>query len=335
VASLNSPPKILKLWLKAVKKHEEGKKPVEMPKKGQDQKTRIKKGLTTLRTQAAADMSAPAHRKAFESMRDKVAKVMRQYCRYLKTGKDEDKKVLPRYLKSVKQLTILVQNLSPKGLDMSEDDVGVEALDEVDDAALDKQLAQVETGADEIDLEAPPSEEALPQAEQVPGKEAYEAQRKKLDPRVLDALKNNKGDTSKIRAVFSFAQGKAEAGDYGKALQGLEQLEALLRQAGEGKSAGDGMAAWKTARSQVIQEIRAIEANIARTKDPLAGPCVLAFESIIKNLSAEPTTPQNIAEIEAYLNDEIVILAESTPAGLGKVSIRAPLSKALAGLKKG
>ena len=53
------PGSILKLWTKALKKHEADKDPKELPKKGQDQKLKIKKGLTTLKFQAAADLTQP------------------------------------------------------------------------------------------------------------------------------------------------------------------------------------------------------------------------------------------------------------------------------------
>jgi hypothetical protein len=336
-ATLNSPGKILKLWNKAVKKHEEGKKPQDLPKKGQDQKLRIKKGLTSLKAQAAADMSSPAHRQAFLGLRDKVAKVMRQYCRYLKTSKDEDKKVLPRYLKTAKQLTIVVQDLSPDGLDLSEEELGLEALEAVNDTALDGQLAQTEADADSVDLEA--EETAPAEQEEAPPVDDKAAQwterRKALEPQLIQALKENRGDTSKIRAIFAFAQEKAQAGDYGKALQGLDQLAVLLRQAGDGKSAAaNGLAAWQAARKQVIGQIRQVEAAVARTKDPGAGPVVMVFESIIKNLSAEPTTPQNIAELERYLQDEVITAAEEVPSDLGSLTIRTPLLQALAALKQ-
>src|SRR5262249_31393879 len=85
-------------------------------------------------------------------------------------------------------------------------------------------------------------------------------------PRLLAALKATQGDVTKLRAVFAFAQEKAAAHDYAKALGALDNLEKLLH-AGGGTpppSTGDGqagkesaLALWHAAREQVVQSLRA------------------------------------------------------------------------------
>src|SRR5258708_1274347 len=88
-ASMNNPGSILKLWVKAVATHEKGKDDKTLPKKGQEQKSKIKMGLTTLKFQGATDMATPANAERFIVLRDKVGKLMTRYCRYLKAAKDE------------------------------------------------------------------------------------------------------------------------------------------------------------------------------------------------------------------------------------------------------
>jgi hypothetical protein len=223
------------LWNRAVKQHEEDKDPKALPKKGQDQKVRIKKDLTTLRLRAAGDMSKPSYVERFVKHRDKLGKLMTRYCRYLKGAKDEDKKVLPKYLKTVKRLTVLVLKLDPGNLSQEDEDASLDSLDEVDVADIDNALEAPEAAEDE-DLDEDLDEE-LPE-DMVPGEDETEAEpddkarweerRAKVEPRLLEALKAQRGDVSRMRAVFAFADEKAGAGDYAKALQGLDQLEKLL-----------------------------------------------------------------------------------------------------------
>jgi hypothetical protein len=164
----NSPGKLLRFWVRQVEKHEKGKKPADLPKKGQDQKLKIRNGLTALRNQAPGAAQDPARQPAFAATRDRLAKVLRNYCRYLKHAKDEDRIVLPRYLTAVKQLTVAVSQLRPGELDLGEDEGGLdEALGGLDvtalDAALERPEAEPEDSAD-FDTEAapvPPPEGAL------------------------------------------------------------------------------------------------------------------------------------------------------------------------------
>jgi hypothetical protein len=119
---MNNPGSILKLWVKAVATHEKGKDPKSLPKKGQEQKPKIKHGLTTLKFQGGTDLARPANAERFIVLRDKVGKVMTRYCRYLKAAKDEDKQVLPRYLKTVTRLTAVVLKLAPGSISQDEED---------------------------------------------------------------------------------------------------------------------------------------------------------------------------------------------------------------------
>src|SRR5260370_39772299 len=128
---MNSPGTILKLWLKAVKKHEEGKEPAELDKKGQDQKTRIKKGLTNLKRQGQSDLDSPDQRAYFENFRDRAAALMKKYCRFLKGAKGvkgEERKVQDRLLAAVKRLTVLGQKLDGGDVDAGEEDASLDSI---------------------------------------------------------------------------------------------------------------------------------------------------------------------------------------------------------------
>ena len=73
---MNNPASILKLWIKAIKMHETDKDPKKMPQKGQEQKTKIKNGLTTLKAKGAAAMASPANAPQFLTVRDQAGKAM-------------------------------------------------------------------------------------------------------------------------------------------------------------------------------------------------------------------------------------------------------------------
>ncbi len=84
-------------------------------------------------------------------------------------------------------------------------------------------FAQAGTTLDELEAlvtGAAPSESG-------PGAE-YEALLARLTPDVKRCLKEQRGDTGKIRALLGFAQGKAEAGNHAAAVQSLQALQALV-----------------------------------------------------------------------------------------------------------
>jgi hypothetical protein len=258
--AIRSPAKILNLWNRAVKKHEEGKKPADLPKKGQEQKGKVKKGLTNLKIKAAHGLSDAGAREKFVALRDRVAVVMTKYCRYLKAAKDEDKAVLPRFLKSVKQLTVVVQQLEPGSLDESEDEVGLDALDAVDVAALDETLSQPDTQAD-VDLDDEPEE--VPPAPAVDEGAAFTARLKALLPRVLQAQKANPALALDLKLAVSEAQVFSRKQDFAQANALLDKAEGLMKSAPAAPAApsADGTAAF-TARLKALLP-RALEAQKA------------------------------------------------------------------------
>jgi hypothetical protein len=102
----------------------------------------------------------------------------------------------------------------------------------------------------------------------------------------------------------------------------------------EGPPAGQGLGAWQAARELVVKDLRAVAAQIAATKDPTAAAAIVELQSIIKQLTPAPTTPQQVAELDRYLRtDDVITAAEEIPSEMGTVRIREPLLKALESLK--
>ena len=253
---LKSPAKILVLWNRTVKKHEDGKEVKELPRKGQEQKTRIKKDLTTLKQKAAKDLTRPDAREAFLRARDRLFKIMSKYCRYLKAAKDEDKKVLPRYLKMVKQLTVLVQKLDPGDLDLSEGDAALEELDAVDTAKLDQTLEQPDTEED-VELEEEEAEE-VPVPPPPPADEAaaFNARLKALLPRAIEAQKNNPSIATDVKLALSEAQVFGRKHDFAQANVLLDRVDSLLGHVPSAPPLPD------TAKAALMKRLNALTPNV-------------------------------------------------------------------------
>jgi hypothetical protein len=97
------------------------------------------------------------------------------------------------------------------------------------------------------------------------------------------------------------------------------------------KAAAPNMTAWIDARQNALDQLTAVARAVAATKDPDAKGAIIELQSIVKNLTGLPDTPQKIAELERYLrDDDVITAAEEAPDGFGPIRLREPLLKALA-----
>ena len=117
-------------------------------------------------------------------------------------------------------------------------------------------------------------------------------------------MKEQLGDTNKIRAVFAFAQGKAQSKDYAAALKSLKPLEALLQQAlaaGQTGTAGDGALSvlefakrrleWKTAQEKLSSQVADLqEAIIDESEESDAAAVAAKLDTISKELETRSTS---------------------------------------------
>ncbi len=99
------------------------------------------------------------------------------------------------------------------------------------------------------------------------GKQAWERALALVQPRYVAVLKTDSPAASKLRAVMGFATGKAEAGEYDKALAALKQLEPLLGAApGEGPGPVDAAAfqkSWAEARTELRAAVDTVGDQLA------------------------------------------------------------------------
>src|SRR5262249_21287548 len=147
------------------------------------------------------------------------------------------------------------------------------------------------------------------------------------------AVASKSPDVPRMQALLTAVKHGLDSQDFAAAEQAIAELEQLFARSTEPTSSppeGDGLAGWTSARAQVLTNIREVVDAIRTIEHPDAIRAVVTLESIAKNITAEPKTPQSVAELKRWLEqDELVAAAERTPTALGKLSIREPLQKAL------
>ena len=105
---------------------------------------------------------------------------------------------------------------------------------------------------------------------------------------------------------------------------------------GAAKTSGNGaaMAGWKAARAKAVTSLNALAAAVGKLDYVDAPEAVILLRSIASNLTAEPSTPQQVAELRRYLETDDVIEEAEEPNGFGmQIVLREPLLAALAGLE--
>jgi hypothetical protein len=194
------------------------------------------------------------------------------------------------------------------------------------------------------DAEAEPAEgeAAAAGAAAAPGtsggpRAAWEKALAAVEPAYLQGLSDQPDKASVLRAVMGFAQGKAQKEDFPGAIAALRKLADHLGKAPAGNGGkttprpeavtdAAALKSWQAARLDAIGKLRQIAKMVAASKHPDAKKALILLNSIIKNLSESPTTPQQIQELERYItNDDVV--ADACLA----YDIRSPLLRALRG----
>jgi hypothetical protein len=162
----------------------------------------------------------------------------------------------------------------------------------------------------------------------------YERRVLALEPRVLEAEKTRKGQ-SKWLMLFMSAQDRGSDGEFDKAIQILDKLEALLKAPTQtnGKAAA-ALQQWQAACAEVTNQLRKFQAEITKEKDANSDKAVMQLEGIVKNLAHQPSTQQDVVELERWIGDDELITLVDTPNPWGiAVNIRQRLLPVLSTLK--
>ncbi len=104
--------------------------------------------------------------------------------------------------------------------------------------------------------------------------------------------------------------------------------------AGGAAAAPKGMAGWKAARTTALASLKSLETAIRGFDDPELDQAIILLRAVQANLTAEPATPAQVAELERYLTTDDVITDAEAPNGFDiTVDLRGPLLAALAGVR--
>src|SRR6185295_13193175 len=85
------------------------------------------------------------------------------------------------------------------------------------------------------------------------------------------------------------------------------QVAAADAQKDKGTATGAGARAWQTARADVVARLKDIAAVLNASKHPEKDKALIQFGAVARQLTAQPSTPQQIAELEAYLTKDDVV----------------------------
>jgi hypothetical protein len=161
------------------------------------------------------------------------------------------------------------------------------------------------------------------------------AQRQAIEGRYQKALKEQPANAGRLRAVLAFADGKAEAGEFGKALQGLDSLGKLLQAPTEtNPEATAALKQWQAACAEVRDQLLKVQAQIVKAKDVNSDKAVIRLQSVLKRLAFQPSTRQDVVELEGWIRaDKVITRVEKPNPWRLPVRVRQRLLPALAALK--
>lgn len=92
----------------------------------------------------------------------------------------------------------------------------------------------------------------------------------------------------------------------------------------------EALGAWTKARELALKELKSVAAEITALRDPESAKAVMQISAVAKQLTPEPSSKAQVAELVRYVDKDDVVLDVSEMAH----DIRTPLLKALAQLHK-
>ena len=155
---------------------------------------------------------------------------------------------------------------------------------------------------------------------------SYEVLRERVQLQARAANDAHSAAVAKVAPLLQLAAGKAKGGDPRAALQALQSVQAMLEKDATDRAAA--MQTWTTRRTAVVTSLKSMAGKIAAAKHPSSGRAIVEIQSVIKNLTAEPWSLQQVNELKSWLkNDDVV----SDVCELVE-DIRLPLDEALEAL---
>jgi hypothetical protein len=310
-----SPAQVLKLWKKVNDRFglEDDPKKKDPKKKGGDkekvftkQNEEVTTGLTALRNIARGGVENEGQVSRFQRVQRKAVRVMKLFCKTLKTFPAGVLQDLIKYRKLVRALTVVVMELDPRSPNLGDEgDADLSALTGVDDSRLDQALES----ADEAEDAGLDEDEGAP-APQKRGAGEYATRLKFLTPQVQKALQAGTADSTRIRQLLAEVNALAGAKDYTRAHALLDQLGPLVDKAvlaAPTKASRVGLAkarlAWDEAKKKVRAQITTLQkALVAEHADAEGAAGVKRLQEVLgyfnKGLTAALDDLYNAAQPE-------------------------------------
>lgn len=198
------------------------------------------------------------------------------------------------------------------------------------DAELDELEALLSPGAeDDGEADERESEDVVPATGGTADAEGgFKKRLAALQPGIKAGLAGP--EAARLKDLVAGITTASKAGKFGDAQKLLDAVDALLKKGG-GSSAGkdEAMDLWKTRRAAAVTSLKTVATRVATAKHASSGKAIIELQAVIKNLTAEPATLQQVNELQRWLADDDVVtdvceLAED---------IRTPLLGALTQLR--
>jgi hypothetical protein len=161
---------------------------------------------------------------------------------------------------------------------------------------------------------------------------SWKARRAAIQQPYLDALKNQPGKAGDLRAALTYADEKAEAGDFAQAMKSLDRVENLMQASPSSKSGA--AAEWEAKCNAVKESLRSLQREILKAKEGNSEKAVIRLEAVVKNLASQPATQQDVDELARWIGADDVIsqVDEPNPWGIA-INVRGTLMPVLTAMK--
>ena len=168
----------------------------------------------------------------------------------------------------------------------------------------------------------------------------FEKRLAKLAPEIMKALSGPASEfTANLRGLVDEVKAHGKAGEFEEANDTIDEIEAALEEGddlGATKPAespadahADAMAGWQAERTAAVTSLKAVAARIAAARHPSSTKALIEINGVMKNLTPEPASRQQVAELQRYLGSDDVVNDVCSLAH----DIRTPLLRALGRLQ--
>jgi len=120
---------------------------------------------------------------------------------------------------------------------------------------------------------------------------------------------------AQIKELMASIAQHVKDGKYDAADADLDEIEALLEEGGHASTAAatqppasaDAMSEWKDRRAAAVASLKTVAGKIAGAKHPSSTKAIIEIQGVMKNLTAEPSTLQQVTELQHWLGSDDVV----------------------------